>query len=218
MHANPGRSRVVAVAGEVRFDPPMGIDVGTRSLGGRAKDMTRTLAAAIAILGLALPAVAQADPPLIQRDVPITNVVSDADVCGDYGIRWDIDIVADIVSYYDAEGNLVRQVFHIKEDNTVTQLDLSGAPVPGTTLREGPDTFTQTVYFNPDGSVDRIVASGLAARVGNELMDVGRVVLVPLGGGRFELAFNAGQHPVREAASGGPIVRGALPAFCGLYD
>ena len=179
--------------------------------------MKRIVALTVVVLAAALPATASADPPQIQRDVVIQNLVSDADVCGDFGLRWDIDIVADVVDFFDADGTRVRQVIHIREDNTITQLDLTGAPVPGTTLREGPDSFTQTVYFNPNGTVDRIVAAGIAARVGNELRDVGRIVLSPLGGGRYELVFNAGQHPLREAASGGPIVAGALAGFCDLY-
>lgn len=175
------------------------------------------LLAVAALAALVTVPAAYADPPTITRDVVIENVVADPDVCGDFGLRWDIDIVADIFDFRDQEGALLRQVLHIREDNTITKLDLAGNPVPGTTLREGPDAFTQTVYFNPDGTVDRIVASGLAARVGNDLRDVGRVVLLPLGGGRFNIVFNAGQHPLREAADDGRLVRDALPAFCEIY-
>jgi hypothetical protein len=32
----------------------------------------------------------------------------------------------------------------------------------------GPDSFTQTSYFNADGTLDRIVATGLAANVQGE--------------------------------------------------
>lgn len=99
----------------------------------------------------------------------------------------------------------------------ITKLDLPGAPVAGTTLREGPDAFTQTTYFNADGTVREIVATGKAARVGNDPIDAGRVVLVPIGGGRFDLVFAAGQHPLREAADDGRPVADALPAFCELY-
>ena len=160
----------------------------------------------------AAPALAQT--PDWQRDVASHSVVADADVCGDYGVLWDINLTADIADFFDADGIRLRRVFHVQEDNTITRIDLAGNPVPGTTLREGPDSFTQTVYFNPDGTVNQIVATGLSARVGNDLRDVGRVVLLPLGGGRYELAFSAGQHPLREAASGGPIVAGALAGFC----
>jgi hypothetical protein len=57
------------------------------------------------------------------------------------------------------------------------------------------------------------MATGLQARVGNAVKDVGRVVLLPLGGGRLDLVFAASQHPVREAADLGTL-REALPAFC----
>jgi hypothetical protein len=66
--------------------------------------------------------------------------------------------------------------------------------------------------------VNRIVATGLAANVqGEGFKDVGRVVLLPLGGGRFDLVFAAGQHPLREAADGGRLAD-ALPAFCALFE
>lgn len=174
--------------------------------------------ASTGLAAAALAAPVHADPPTITRDVPIRNVVSDADACGDFGLRWNIEIAATIVDFFDSEGRLVRRVLHIKEDNTITKLDLAGNPIEGTTLREGPDSFTQTVYFNADGTIDRIVATGLAARVGNELKDVGRVILVPIGGGRFDLAFAAGPHPLREAADDGRIVADALPAFCAVYE
>ncbi len=117
----------------------------------------------------------------------------------------------DRTNFVDSEGNLVRQIAHVKEDNTITNL------TTGETFREGPDSFTQTIYFNPDRTINRIVATGLQARVGNELMDVGRVVLVPLGGGRFDLVFAAGPHPVREAADDSTITD-ALPAFCAVFE
>ena len=44
-------------------------------------------------------------------------------------------------------------------------------------------------------------------------MDVGRVILLPLGGGRTDLVLAAGQRPVREVADLGTL-RDALPAFC----
>jgi len=173
--------------------------------------MRRLLAPAVAaIAAAALAAPAFADEPTILRDVQVHQVVSDPAACGDFGVVWDINITADVFTFFDADGVRVRQVVHIQEDNTITNT------VTGLTLREGPDSFTQTTYFQPGGLlVDYIVATGLQARVGNEIMDVGRVVLEPLGGGRFDLVFAAGQHPVREAADDGRLVD-ALPAFCGV--
>jgi hypothetical protein len=48
-------------------------------------------------------------------------------------------------------------------------------------------------------------------------MDVVRVVLIPLGGGRSDLVFSAGQHPLREAADEGTLAD-ALEGFCGLFE
>jgi hypothetical protein len=142
--------------------------------------------------------------------VILHNPVTNPTACGSYGVAWDINLTARITNYFDRQGRRVRQIAHIKEDNTITNT------VTGLTLREGPDSFTQTTYFNPaTGRATRIVATGLQARVGNELRDVGRVVLLPLGGGRFDLVFAAGQHPVREAADLGTL-RDALPAFCAV--
>jgi len=75
-------------------------------------------------------------------------------------------------------------------------------------------SLIQTAYFDPGTqALQRFVVTWLQARVGNELMDVGRVILLPLGGGRTDLVLAAGQHPVREVADLGTL-RDALPAFC----
>ena len=174
--------------------------------------MKRLLAS---VAGLAVAAIhaapAAADQPPIQRDGHLMQVVQDPTACGDFGVIWRINITADVYTYFDANGVRTRQVVHIKEDNTIENT------VTGLTLREGPDSLIQTTYFNENGTVDRIVAVGLQARVGNDLRDVGRVVLLPLGAGRFDLVFAAGQHPVREAADDGRLVD-ALPAFCGVLS
>jgi hypothetical protein len=168
------------------------------------------LAAASAVAAI-LAAPAAADAPTIQRDVQLMQVVQNPTACGDFGVIWRINITADVYTYFDANGVRTRQVVHIKEDNTIENT------VTGLTLREGPDSLIQTTYFNENGTIDHIVAVGLQARVGNDLRDVGRVVLLPLGAGRFDLVFAAGQHPVREAADDGRLVD-ALPAFCGVLS
>jgi hypothetical protein len=175
--------------------------------------MRRMSALAVAALtAAALATPAHADEPMVIRDIQIHNVVSDPDVCGDFGVIWDINLTVDVFNFFDSEGVRVRQLAHVREDNTITNT------VTGLTLREGPDSFLQTTYFLPGGtSVDYIVATGLQARVGNDLRDVGRVVLEPLGGGRFDLVFTAGPHPVREAADDGRILD-ALSAFCDVLS
>jgi hypothetical protein len=167
--------------------------------------------ALLALSAAAVSAPAVADPPEQTKNLVLpTRVVTGETPCGT--LTWTINIVVDIKDFFDSEGNLVRQIAHVAEDNTIRNVTTRE------TFREGPDSFIQTIYFNPDGTVNRIVASGLQARVGNELMDVGRVVLAPLGGGRFDLVFSAGQHPVREAADDGRPVQDALPGFCALFE
>jgi hypothetical protein len=163
--------------------------------------------ALLAISAAVVAAPALADKPQQIENVVVNNVVTGETPCGT--LRWDIHIVADITNFFDNEGTRVRQAVHIREDNTITNV------TTGETLREGPDSFVQTTYFTSEGPV--VVATGLQARVDNELMDVGRVVLLPLGGGRFDLVFSAGQHPVREQADLGTLAA-ALPAFCAVFE
>jgi hypothetical protein len=166
--------------------------------------------ALVALSAAAVAAPALAVPPQQIDDVVVHNPIVGETACGT--LFWDINLVLDITNFFDQDGTLVRQIIHVREDNTITNL------TTGESFREGPDSFIQTTYYNEDGTVNRIVASGLQARVGNELRDVGRVVLVPLGGNRFDLVFAAGPHPIREAADDGRIVRDALPGFCALFE
>jgi hypothetical protein len=150
---------------------------------------------------------ALADPP-VHTDIAVNQVVTGTTPCGD--LRWDIHITGHQTTFFK-DGVRDRVQAHLHEDNTITNL------TTGQSFREGPDSFMQTSYFNPNGTLNRIVATGLAANVqGEQFKDVGRVILVPLGAGRFDLVFSAGQHPLREAADDGRLVD-ALPGFCELF-
>jgi hypothetical protein len=167
-----------------------------------------TAAVVTAALGLgAAPALAV--PP--QRfELAIHNPVQDqGQACG-FPVLWDIRLTVEGTNFFDADGTLVRQQAHIREDNTITNLDT------GLTIREGPDAFTQTVHFNPDGTVREIVATGLAANVRGEepFKDVGRVVWLP---GTNEIVFSAGPHPVREELEFGNF-QTSLRAFCDVLS
>jgi hypothetical protein len=170
------------------------------------KILVLVLATAVAAIAAAP---AHADKPLQLPTLVLNNVVTGQTACGE--LRWDIHLVVEQDELLRHEGNLVRQIALVKEDNTITNL------TTGETFREGPDSFTQTIYFNPDRTIDRLIATGLQVRVGNELIDAGRVVLEPLGGGKFNLVFSAGQHPVREAADDSTITD-ALSAFCAVFE
>jgi hypothetical protein len=177
--------------------------------GGRKSVLNRVFVAAAACLATAvLAGPALADPP-VRTEIDVSQVLTGATPCGT--LRWDIHITGHQTTFFE-DGVRRRVQAHIHEDNTITNL------TTGESFREGPDSFMQTTYFNADGTLDRIVATGMAANVqGEQFKDVGRVVLVPLGGGRFDLVFSAGRHPLREAADDGRLID-ALPGFCELFE
>lgn len=167
--------------------------------------MKRIVVFALTVAGaLAVASPARAVPPE-RLTVNQHRVVADqGQNCG-FPVRWTIDLTADVTRFFDQDGRRIREQAHIKEDNTLENL------ATGKTLREGPDSFTQTTYFDESGNRTHIVVTGLAANAG-PVKDVGRVVLVPAGGGQLDIAFSAGKHPVREATTG-PLAE-ALKAFC----
>jgi hypothetical protein len=171
--------------------------------------LNRVLLSAATCLAMAvLAGPASADPP-VRADIDVSQALTGATPCGT--LRWDIHITGQQTTFFE-DGVRRRVQAHLHEDNTITNL------TTGESFVEGPDSFMQTSYFNPDGTLDRIVATGLAANVqGEQFKDVGRVVLAPLGAGRFDLVFNAGQHPLREAADDGRLPD-ALPGFCALFE
>ena len=163
--------------------------------------------ATVAFAALATPA--GAVPPQHFSVTPPPNIVEDqGQACG-FPVRWTIELTVEGTNFFDQDGNIVRQQAHVKEDNTITNLDT------GLTLREGPDSFMQTIVFNPDGSIAYLSATGLAANVfGEQLKDVGRVVWLP---GTNEIVFSAGPHPVREEVEFGNF-QTALAAFCDVLS
>jgi hypothetical protein len=166
------------------------------------------LVAGVAATALGLmAATASAVPPQHFAQDPLPRVVQDTGQACGFPVRWTIDLTVQGTNFFDSEGRLVRQQAHIREDNTITNV------ATGLTLREGPDSFMQTIYFNPDGTISHFVATGLAANVqaeGENLKDVGRVIWLP---GTNEIVFSAGPHPVREAIEFGNF-QTALAAFC----
>jgi hypothetical protein len=118
--------------------------------------MRRTaLVAGIAATALGLVAAgASAVPPQHFTAEPPTRIVEDTGQACGFPVRWTIDLTVEGTNFFDSEGRIVRQQAHIREDNTITNL------ATGLTLREGPDSFMQTIYFNPDGTISHFVATG----------------------------------------------------------
>ncbi|MEU7000114.1 hypothetical protein [Nonomuraea sp. NPDC046570] len=171
--------------------------------------MKRLVVLTIAACGvLATASPASALPPERSTVTQHRVVADQGQSCG-FPVRWTIDLTADVTRFFDQSGRLVREQAHIKEDNTLENL------TTGKLLREGPDSFTQTTHFDENGNRTHFVVTGLAANAGI-VKDVGRVVLVPAGGGQVDIAFSAGRHPVREATTG-PLTE-ALKAFCEILS
>lgn len=149
----------------------------------------------------ALAAPAAAVPPTRQTIVQHNVVQDQGQACG-FPVRWTIDLTVERTRYFDQEGNLVRIIDHVREDNTVENL------TTGMVLREGPDAFQQVITF--EGGVVSVAINGLALNLqGEQLKDVGRVVIE-----NAVIVFSAGPHPAREVLNGGRPIAEALVVFC----
>ena len=161
------------------------------------------------LVGL-LAAPAAAVPPT-RETVTQHNVVADPAACGDYGVEWDINLTAEITTFFDREGRRVKSVAHITEDNTVTNT------VTGLTLRDGPVNFVQTTTFDPDtGQREQIFIIGTSVNVRRDderLVDRGPILI---DGQTGEILLSAGSHPIRELLDGSFDIRRALPGFCDI--
>ncbi len=161
-----------------------------------------TLLALLMLAAIAvLPASAAAVPPTTQTFVVHDVVEDQGQACG-FPVRWTIDLNVERTRFFDDDGNLVRILDRVREDNTVQNL------ASGKLLREGPDSFQQVITF--EGGVTRVAINGLALNLrGEQLKDVGRVVLE-----NGVIVFSAGPHPAREAIDGGRPITDALTVFC----
>lgn len=174
------------------------------------RSRTTTLLVAIVLaLGLGT-APATANQP-VKEPLEIHNIVEDnGEACG-FPVRWEINIWGHQTSFFDGDGNLVRQQGLLRELNTVTNLDT------GLTLVEGPDSFMQRVDIEPDGSVT-ITTAGLSLIIhaGDEsVRDVGRFVVS--GGLEGDVLFMAGQNEPRSLLADGGFTA-VLAAFCDVLS
>ena len=180
--------------------------------------MTRVVRTLIAV-ALCLALVAPATPAhasglrVVRQTVTQHNVLIDEDACGDYGVEWDINLTADIATFFDSQDRRVKQVVHITEDNTVKNT------VTGLTLPDSPVNFVQTTFFDREANtIDKIFIVGTSVNVrrGKErLVDRGAILI---DGPTRRILWSAGPHPVREAMDGSADIRLALPAFCDILE
>lgn len=170
-----------------------------------------TLAVGVVLASTLAIAPAAAVPPVTQTFDFADSIEGLADDCG-LNLRWDISGSVDRTLFFDRDGDVVRIIDHVREANTITNLDT------GETLQEGPDSFQQLIDFNEDGTVTLTIA-GLSVLVNQgtgEVVDAGRVVLFFGPGGPSVLDIS-GRHDVRgidPLSVDDPIL---LSGFCGAF-
>jgi hypothetical protein len=173
--------------------------------------MRRSLALmVVAVASLVSVAVAAAGPPThitVTQQATLTNPTA----CGSYGVTWNINLTADIWTFFDSEGRRTKVVQQIHEENTVQNT------VTGLTLREGPVNFVQTNFYDPETGVRELISiAGVSVNVrrGNEhLLDAGYLLI---DGQTGDILVSQGPHPVRELLDGSFNISLALPGFCDI--
>ena len=177
--------------------------------------VVRTLIAFALCVALVAPATAaQASGWRVERrTVTQHNVLTDADACGDYGVEWDINLTADIFTFFDSQDRRVKQIVHITEDNTVKNT------VTGLTLPDSPVNFVETTTFDREtGLRDKILIVGTSANVrrGHQrLVDRGPILI---DGQTGKILWSIGPHPLRELMDGSFDIRLVLPGFCDILE
>lgn len=170
-----------------------------------------TLALGVLLASSLTMATAGAVPPVTQTFDFEDTIEGFVPECG-LNLRWEITGSVDRTRYFDQDGNVVRIIDHVSEDNTITNVDT------GETLREGPDHFQQIFNFNPDGTVTLLIA-GLSVLVNggdNIVVDAGRVVLL-FGPSGISVVGISGRHDVRgidPTVVDDPVL---LAGFCGAF-
>ena len=134
---------------------------------------------------------AVAVPPVTQTFEFSDTLEGFVESCG-LNLRWDINGTVERTLFFDQDGNVVRILDKVREDNTITNVDT------GESLREGPDSFIQIITFNDDGSVT-LEINGLSVLVNrgeNSVVDAGRIVLFFGPTGPTVLGIS-GRHDIR---------------------
>lgn len=173
----------------------------------------RTLLAAVAAAMLvAAPAVAA--PPTVVRDhLERHNPLRDTgEHCG-FPVLWDIHMSIDRWRWFNDAGQVIHEVQHVTEDNTVHNLE------SGKVVRDGPVDFVR-VHEYRDGVRVRTTDTGVMVNVrdGRErLLDAGVAQYRVHPDGRWEIFRLIGPHPVFEALDGNTFPA-SLNAFCGVLD
>ena len=171
-----------------------------------------TLTAVTLLASSLLMGTAAAVPPVTQTFEFADTIEGFAESCG-VNLRWEISGTVERTFFFDQDGNVVRILDKVREDNTITNLDT------GESLLEGPDSFIQIITFNDDGTVT-LEINGLSVLVNqgeNPVVDAGRVVLLFGPDGPTVLGIS-GRHDIRgidPLTVDDPIL---LEGFCSAFE
>jgi hypothetical protein len=177
-----------------------------------ASSMRRGLVLGLVVTALAamLAVPAFAHPP-VRTTVSQQGTLTNPTACGSYGVEWNINLTAEITTYFDDQGRRTHVIQHIRENNTVRNT------VTGLTLQEGPDDFVQTSYFNPETGLRTLIyirgVSAIVRRGDEVLVDKGKIWI---DGQTGRIIDSIGPHPLRELMDGSFNTALALPGFCNI--
>lgn len=173
------------------------------------KILTLIIATLVASSTMAGTAVAVAP---VTQSFPFADVIEGFVEGCELNLRWSISGTVERKFFFDQDGNVVRIIDLVQEDNLITNLDT------GEELREGPDTFVQIIDFNDDGTVT-LQINGLSVLVNggdSTVVDAGRVVLLfgPDGPSVLDVS---GRHDIRGidplVVDDPKLLEGFCPAF-----
>ena len=166
--------------------------------------MRRVVVLAVAVLGLvgltATSAVGAA-PTFVEKHNQLTRHFANLPDCAELGFTHteDYQVTRSVIDFYDNEGNLLREVLHVRFVGTATN-DVTGKTIPVTGVRHLEFDFVDGT-FTETGVLRHVTVPG----EGIVLHESGRIVLPLEPEEGLEPLFVGGPHQLME---------GDVTAFC----
>jgi hypothetical protein len=156
-------------------------------------------AAALVLVGAIATAAGASTPVVVEKQNHLTRHFANLPDCSGFGFTHteDYQVTRTVTDFYDNEGNLVREVLHVRFVGTATN-DVTGKTIPITGVRHITIDFVEQT-FTETGVLRHVTVPG----EGIVLHESGRFV-APLDETLPPL-FSAGKHQLGE---------GDLAAFC----
>ena len=149
--------------------------------------------AVLAVAGLTAGSAVGGAPTIVEKHNQLTRHFANLPDCAGLGFTHteDYQVTRSVTDFYDSEGNLIREVLHVRFVGTATN-DVTGKTIPVTGVRHLVFDFVSGT-FTETGVLRHVTVPG----EGIVLHESGRIVL-PLEEG-LEPLFVAGPHQLLEA-------------------